>query len=529
MAQVGPENLPPEVMYMILGYLGVPTWWQPSSGPQFCLSKSHEKPDQPVWYSVQRNLLRNLCLVCREWRRLVEPILYQEFMPGHGGSWRSDSYTWDRRLTSYLLADLSIERPERAKWAAARAREVPTPRPEPITWREAKDTLREIARALESDDLRTLSPSDLLAGLMAELPHLEHLSLQIGGAGSMLGAKGLRAAEVSRLPLKTIDICYAASKYVVECAMLLPLDEYVSDLWEACPSLETLNLHMCTSLWNRLTPFPPLPKLTTLRLTHSCQSKSNLEHILSASQGLRHFYYESTTRGHFIPGDPLTHDKAVQLGDAVELLKRHRATLETLHLDRRRESIFPGSLDLGPVVRFQNFPALYHLFLSMDEIHLRIEGRDTKEDPELWIQILPPNIKSLHLASTILDARCLGEESLIRGQARAISRGPFSSLREVRWGARQKNQGECQFPVCPFQPLLPHTYKDRHIKVKELSSQSAIEAMFAAAGVDFGVAVWPGSLVTFSDASKFHLGYFNVATNDNYPPQPLPDEDEDLW
>lgn len=308
--------------------------------------------------------------------------------------------------------------------------------------------------------------------------------------------------------------------------MLLPIDEYVSDLWEACPSLETLHLHVCTSLWNRLTPFPPLPKLTTMRPTYSCLSKSNLEHILSACQGLRHFYYESTTRGHFINSEPLTRDKAVDLGDAVELLERHRATLETLHLDRRRESIFLSSLNPGPVVSFPEFPALYHLFLSMDEIHCRLEGQ---EDQELWIQILPPNIKSLHLASTILDARRPRGESLIRGLARAISRGQFPRLREVTWGAQQRNQGECYFPVCPFQPLLSNSHKSRHVKVKELSDQSAIEAMFAAAEVDFGVAVWPGSLVIFSNASKFRLGYYNMATNDNYIPQPLPDEDDFPW
>lgn len=83
---------------------------------------------------MERHLLRTLCLVSRQLRQLVEPILYQGFMPGYSASCRSNFYTWDRRLTAfmrtvahrrdlaahvrriyihpYLITDLSIEEPD---------------------------------------------------------------------------------------------------------------------------------------------------------------------------------------------------------------------------------------------------------------------------------------------------------------------------------------------------------------------------------------------------------------------------------
>lgn len=443
---------------MILGHLGVCTRGRPLSEPLFCLSHSYVVTPggpQPPTYPEQRHLLRNLCLVSRQLRQLVEPILYQEFMPGYGDRWCYTRYTWDRRLTVFmrtvarrrdlaahvrriyihphLITDLGIGEPKK-KWVAG----VSQP-PGPITRQEAQDTLQEVAQALGDDALRTLSADDVLAGLIAELPNLEHLSLHIElPVRSMLGSAGLRAARVSQLPIKTVDFCSGASESQVQAAMLLHLDEYANDLWAACPSLETLNLHMCESLWSRPTPFPPLPQLTTLRLTYTELGKSDLEKILSACQKLRHFHYESA-RGSFYPDKRA---KAVQLGDMVTLLECQRATLESVHLDWRQKVVFEGDPKLGPLISFRAFPVLHHLFLNADEIHNQLEGRNSTDDPELWAQILPSNIKSLHLASTVIHKRHPREELLVQGLADAVSCGQCPSLTEVRWGGQVEKRGE---------------------------------------------------------------------------------------
>jgi hypothetical protein len=46
--------------------------------------------------------MRNLCLVSRHLRQVVEPILSQEFMLGHGEPRWYRHYTWDRRLTAFM-------------------------------------------------------------------------------------------------------------------------------------------------------------------------------------------------------------------------------------------------------------------------------------------------------------------------------------------------------------------------------------------------------------------------------------------
>lgn len=236
----------------------------------------------------------------------------------------------------HLITDLGIEE-SKEEWAGE-SPEVFPQSSRPITQQEAQDTLREVAQALGNDALRSLSAADLIAGLMAELPNLGHLSLHIGVlVCSMLGSAGLRTARVSQLPIKAIDICSGASQRQLDAGMLLPLDEYATDLWVACPSLETLNLHMCESLWSQPTPFPSLPQLSTLRLTYADLSRPELKEILSVSQRLRHLHYESVFH-------PYKRSKAVQIGDVVTLIECHRATLETVHLDGRKSVAFGVTL-----------------------------------------------------------------------------------------------------------------------------------------------------------------------------------------
>jgi hypothetical protein len=83
----------------------------------------------------------------------------------------------------------------------------------------------------------------------------------------------------------------------------------------------------------------------------------------------------------------------------------------------------------------------------MDEIHARLGARDPLDDPELGVQILPPNIRSLHLASTVRNDRPSREERLVQGLADAFSRGQCPSLREVRWGGGVMRESEFLLPA----------------------------------------------------------------------------------
>lgn len=64
---------------------------------------------------------------------------------------------------------------------------------------------------------------------------------------------------------------------------------------------------------------------------------------------------------------------------------------------------------------------------------------------------------------------------------------------------------------------------------KESSPWLVGSAMFAATGVDFRDAVWPGSPATTSIASEIHTGYRNFVPQEEYLSAfPLPLYDEDL-
>lgn len=75
---------------MIIGHLGVCTRGHPVSEPLFCLSKNQGVQlggQRPLSYAEERHLLRNLCLISQGLWQVVEPILYEEFMPGYGEPW----------------------------------------------------------------------------------------------------------------------------------------------------------------------------------------------------------------------------------------------------------------------------------------------------------------------------------------------------------------------------------------------------------------------------------------------------------
>ncbi|KAE8153223.1 hypothetical protein BDV25DRAFT_149886 [Aspergillus avenaceus] len=500
-----------------MGYLGFHCGEaHPPEPPNAYIHCDRQESDQPSWYSLKLQPLLSLCLVSKRLLNIVQPILYHDFMPGYGDSWRSDIYAWDRRLTSfmrtvahrrdlaalvkriyihpYLIQKFSGEKGimeydpmwHRDIFKVVRAEERKS-----IGEDEAQDTLRDVAHALGIQELQQLSVHDLVTVLIRELPNLDRCSFQIGPYHEEIVRRaGLCATGISGLSIRTIDISLRATSLSATHGNLFDLGRCANTLLNASTSLKTLNLHMCKGI-SRRTPFPSLPNLESLRLTYSRLSERELEGLLGSCNSLRRFHYEATYcpfTGYNSSYDCSDH---FQLSNAVGYLARHRATLESLHFDLRCRGHSQDGPDHRAVFSFKEFTSLKHIFLNLDEFHTRFWAGHPAEDPELFVRLIPHSIESVHLAGRITDQLPRLEGSLL-GLAEAVSRGRFPSLREVRW--------------------------DRNEKV---NCELTVSAIFTDAGVSFAYASWPLTQSTLGDDRKSPLP--------NYlDPFPLPDSESDL-
>ncbi|GES59655.1 hypothetical protein ATEIFO6365_0003093500 [Aspergillus terreus] len=189
---------------------------------------------------------------------------------------------------------------------------------------------------------------------------------------------------------------------------------------------------MCERIWTE-SPFPSLPNLKTICITHSKLNKQHLEGLRLSCSGLRSFTYK--TCGPCISRlvvpegpDPINHFTP---WDAVRCLRRHRETLESLHLDLRKRGVFPltpGPIHLErsqPIVDFRNFTALRHLFLHASEIY---DVRHT--EPRPLTQVLPRSITSLQFVADMrYSVKWLSDGMF--GLEGAICEGHFSDLKKV--------------------------------------------------------------------------------------------------
>lgn len=160
MALAALETLPAEIIHLISSHLGFHCREQRLPElPDAYLRGDRQKSNQPSWYSLKLQTLLSLCLVSSHLCNAVQPILYHEFSLGYGDSWRSDLYTWNGRLTSFMRT-------------VAQRREY-------ISEDEIQDVLREAAQALQFKELQQkqyLSAGDLVTVLITELPDLQHCS-----------------------------------------------------------------------------------------------------------------------------------------------------------------------------------------------------------------------------------------------------------------------------------------------------------------------------------------------------------------
>jgi hypothetical protein len=352
-----------------------------------------------------------------------------------------------------------------------------------ISENEAQAALREVADALKIEELLQLSARDLVTVLLLELPNLEHCSFQVGlYLGEIVTPAGLRAAQISHLPLKIMDVSLRASEEEAFHGSLFHIDQRVGALLDVTPCLETLNLHMCYGSFTG--SFPTLPNLKSLCLTFSRLSERNLHGFLSSCRGLRTFSYEAIYAPYSPNDNPFRGHDHFRLSDAVRYLSLHSDTLEFLHLDLRKRGLTFYPPEPRAVLSLKKFTVLKHLFLNMDEFHSQFMAADPSGDPELLVQILPSSIASLHLAGHITEELPRLEKSLF-GLAHAVSLGQFPRLQEVLWDENEK-----------------------------LNDEAGVRGVFTNAGVSFDYHSWPMSISTLGERQRSpHPNYI-----DPWPP-----------
>ncbi|KAL3439983.1 hypothetical protein BJX65DRAFT_317140 [Aspergillus insuetus] len=490
------DSLPLEVTHLILESL---------SDVYFLEHK--QEFDEPGWYSQQLQPLLSLCLVSNWLCNLVQPFLHREFMLGYGDSWRSDKFTWNGRLFSFMRTvarrwDLAAQvkriwiHPQ--LWESHRVKNEVNiwKSPRNPVWRfcrwfylcDVRDVLGDVADALGIDAVRTLSEHDLIAVMISMLPNLQYCSLQLGSR-KLYGQVSIIQRAYTLLTLST--------------------------------GLETLNLHQYYGIMSdERDPIPSMPSLKNLRLTYSWLNEQTLQRILSSCASLRTFYYEATFNperyniGYYPLNLVYTGNIHFGLTDAVRHLRSHHCnTLESVHLDLRMRGFTPCTLEPWSAFSFQDFKRLQHLFLTLDEFHTVY--MDPHPIPKQGLtSLLPSTLTSLSLAGQITPELPRMEQNL-RGLAEAVSSGDqLPNLKVIRWDETETLTEE--FSV-DFMPI------------------------FSAAGVDFTYTAWPLSRSTLGESQSIgHPSYFDdgfrydprrfVSPSDLPPvPQPAPDEtDPDL-
>lgn len=457
-----------------------------SIAPDAYFRGTQQQSDERSWHSMECHALFSLSLVSKRIHDIAQPILYNEFLPGYGDSWKSTLYTWDGRLTSFLRT--IAQRPDLA--ALVKRIYIHSHLVKSIDGKENQDGIEQAIRALGIDkEWRQLGGGELVTILISKLPNLKHFSLQTAIRSLQdLTSQYLRVEQISVLPLTTIDI-NAFSPTNTD--GLFDLEICAGGILKRSKNLETLNLHMCGGI-QKYAPIPTFPNIKTLRITHSRLNERDLEGLLSSCGSLRTFVFEAT--GFYIdiyqccpdfgPGDHF------KLSDAVRHLTRHRAKLKSLHLDLRKEGfgyVARQERASPPSFSLRDFTALEHLFLNSYEIYGEGE-QHLRAESQLLVRFLPASIVSLHLEGNSGDLLSRLAKGLL-GLADAVSQGHFSRLKQVRCDAGQ------------------------------ILDDNAVGSMFAAAGVDFNGDSFPLSKGTLPDRPPRRPSY-------SPEPMPLPEQDD---
>ncbi|KAH7007431.1 hypothetical protein EDB80DRAFT_518093, partial [Ilyonectria destructans] len=287
------------------------------------LQEEHKKS----WhYLLYRRPLCSLSRVSRRFRDIAQPILHHEFAHGHGDSWCSKGFKWNKRLVLFMRTmsqrrDLAsvvkvvslqwklfqpIHKHDASKaltqcadamgidlpkaWRQRALRLAPLPQDDAM----AKDfsdflvsfldgehglstsTINELRRKLDSDSGigKIWIAAELFAMLLAQLPNLEYLSIRNSDIRFRLCcSSALSALNVSSLPLKTFD------SHI-----------FANPILELASGLQAFDIRSEDDLPS---PIPPMPNLSVLRVSRIALAETRLRDLLSAcTGGLRTFAYE---------------------------------------------------------------------------------------------------------------------------------------------------------------------------------------------------------------------------------------------
>ncbi|KAK4132026.1 hypothetical protein BT67DRAFT_484550 [Trichocladium antarcticum] len=309
----------------------------------------------------------------------------------------------------------------------------------------------------------------LVGVMLALIPNLERFSLQTEGPSAYVPVGALSALTGLSKPgplakLTTLDIC--------DRSLPLGFDYHAGGILEAAAgSLATLNVHMSGGPTQKVGR-ERLRNLRTLRISHTRPSAAKLAALLDscAPPGLEAFTYEATYP--FVVNillGPADERDLFQPSDAIQPLIRHKATLQSLHLDLRARGYYNPITDGGdsqPLpMTLKDLRALKHVFLSASVL-CNHHGRAsyTNHDSILLTQLLPTSVTSLFLAGDLGQLTPRLGHALVHLAKSAGPRKEFKALRRVRCDAVLATRG------------LEHM---------------AVREVFAARGVDFAFSSWP--------------------------------------
>ncbi|KAL2836455.1 hypothetical protein BJY01DRAFT_258645 [Aspergillus pseudoustus] len=476
--------------------------------PDVYFHDGSQESSEPAWYSLQLQPLLSLCLVCKRLGNLAQPLLHREFLLGYGDSWRSNRFTWSGRLIGFMRTvarrrDLAAQvtrifiHPE--IWESHRSKTVVE------RWQSEQNPVWRSRCPFSWSEVR-LSEDDLIAVLILELPNLQYCSLQVGvDTDEIAPGASFRAALISRLPIKTVDLNLCATSCEVRKSYgKFSIIQRAFSLLNLSMGLETLNLHQYygSVLRDDIDPIPALPNLKNLRLTFSWLNERTLQSLLSSCGSLQTFHYEATSNperndiGYYFYILTSTGNIHFRLTDAVKHLSSHCKTLKSVHLDLRMRGFTQCTPEPWTAFSLEQFTTLQHLFLTLDEFHSVYMVAHASPDQGL-ITLLPSSIISLYLAGQITDELSRMEESLI-GLAEGVLSGQLPNLEVVRWDETER-----------------------------LSAGFPVHTMFSAAGVDFSYSSWPLSKSTLGESQRIgHPSWFDDGFRGdllNYVP---PDEED---
>ncbi|KAL7622490.1 hypothetical protein AAE478_007997 [Parahypoxylon ruwenzoriense] len=414
-------------------------------------------------------IFRNHCLHCRAKNELYAPDPYFRgtrqrpkerswlsfTISSHlADSWRSTLYTWDGRCTSFLRTvarrrDLAAQvkrvcihpylLEQIGEGSEARAALSQAAQGLGIQLSEFLASFPEVDTSIPARRPWQILASQLMCMLVAALPNLEHLSLQTNHHSVGVPASALKAAGVSGLRLRTLDIS-SRSVRNVQSRNMFSLNE-AGGILEMAPNLSTLNLHMCGCVWYASLQ---LPGLETLRITHSILSRKDIECILLSCIGLRSFVYKAAIPltpigdyyqfGEIYPMDGKDH---FHPSDAMRYLRYHGETLKLLHIDLFGCGI-PG-FRAGPSAQFipnlEKFIAVESLVLSVtmlydEQVAEQFTREESLADYQVLSRLLPPTVVSLRLSGLLGPALSRLMRGLC-GLVIAVSHGEFPKLKWV--------------------------------------------------------------------------------------------------